>query len=174
MTLVRADESGRRMVKVGRNDGATRIFIGEFGGGGSPGMTVGLHRHGGDEIFQVLSGTVRFHVDGRNIDVGAGHFVVVPPYTEHGFKVLTEDARMQVVGEIEMGEWVTVIDPDGSRRQVEVRSTIMPWHRRPLDGEPVPSFSDMLSMLQSTNHLLDVAPGQPEHDHPEQPEHDPH
>jgi mannose-6-phosphate isomerase-like protein (cupin superfamily) len=156
MTLIRADEPGREMVKVGRGDGATRIWI--AGGDVMPkGQTVGLHRHGGDEIFQVLAGTVRFHMDGRNIDVGAGHFVVVPPYTEHGFKILTDDARMQFVGEIEMGEWVTVIDEDGSQRQVEIRSTMMPWHRRPFEGE-VFDFATMLEMLGTTSHLLDIDP----------------
>jgi uncharacterized cupin superfamily protein len=151
------------MVKVGRADGATRIWI--AGGDVMPkGQTVGLHRHGGDEIFQVLSGTVRFHLDGRNLDVGAGHFVVVPPFTEHGFRILTDDARMQFVGEIEMGEWVTVIDPDGARRQVEIRSTVMPWHRRPDEGE-VFDFAAMFTMLQSTAHLLDEEPPEEDHHH---------
>jgi mannose-6-phosphate isomerase-like protein (cupin superfamily) len=158
MTLIRADEAGREMTKVGPSDGATRIWIGELGSVGAPGMTVGLHHHGGDEIFQVLSGTVRFHLGGENIDVGAGHFVVVPPYTEHGFKVLTEDARMQVVGEIEMGEWVTIIDPDGSRRQVEVRSTLMPWHRPPREGERGASLEDVLEGLATTSRVLDQEP----------------
>ena len=153
VTLIRSDEPGREWVKVGRDDGATRIWI--AGGGPMPeGQTVGLHRHGGDEIFQVLAGTVRFHVDGKNIDIGAGHFVVVPPFTEHGFRVLTADARMQFVGEIEMGEWLTVIDPDGSHRQVEIRSTMMPWHRRPFEGEEL-DFAAMLAMMQTTNHLFD-------------------
>jgi mannose-6-phosphate isomerase-like protein (cupin superfamily) len=166
MTLIRSDAPGREMVKVGRADGATRIWI--AGGDVMPkGQTVGLHRHGGDEIFQVLSGTVRFHLDGRNLDVGAGHFVVVPPFTEHGFRILTDDARMQFVGEIEMGEWVTVIDPDGSRRQVEIRSTVMPWHRRPSEGE-VFDFATMFTMLQSTAHLLDEEPHEEDHHHADQ------
>jgi hypothetical protein len=128
------------------------------------GMAVGLHRHGGDEIFQVLSGTVRFHIDGKNVDAGAGSFVVVPPFTEHGFKILTEGAVVQFVGEIEMGEWVTVIDADGGRRQVEVRSAHMPWHRPPLDGvgDEMPA---MMAMFQTTSHLLDVEPEETPHAH---------
>jgi hypothetical protein len=94
--------------------------------------------------------------------VGAGYYVVVPPYTEHGFKILTDDARMQFVGEIEMGEWATVMDPDGSRHQVEIRSTMMPWHRRPLEGETF-DFTSMLAMLQTTNHLLDQEPDEEDH-----------
>lgn len=156
MTIIGPGAPGHEFTRVGKADGATRIWI----AGGTPmpqGQTVGLHRHGGDEIFQVLSGVVRFHVDGRNIDVGAGSFVVVPPFTEHGFKILTDDAVLQFVGEIEMGEWVTVIDPDGSRRQVEVRTAMMPWHRRPDEGGET-DFMEMLTMLATTSHLLDAEP----------------
>lgn len=165
MTLIRANEPGREFVKVGRADGATRIFIAGGDETMPQGQTVGLHRHGGDEIFQVLSGTVRFHMDGENIDVGAGHFVVVPPYTEHGFRVLTDDASMRFVGELEMGEWLTVIDPDGSKRQVELRSDFMPWHRRPAPGE-VLDFMEMLAMFETTSHVFDEAPATaPDHPH---------
>jgi hypothetical protein len=160
MTLVRADDPSRGMVKVGPADGATRIWVcgtDPAGPAMSSGWAVGLHRHGGDEIFQVFSGTVRFHVDGRNIDVPAGHFVVVPPFVEHGFKVLTDDTRMQFIGELEMGEWVTVLDPDGTRREVEARSTVMPWHRPPLEGETF-DFAQFLAMTQSTAHLLEIEP----------------
>jgi quercetin dioxygenase-like cupin family protein len=162
MSIVRADEPGHEFVKVGRNDGASRIWICD---GAMPrGQTVGLHRHGGDEIFHVIRGTIRFHLDGKNIDVDAGNYVVVPPYTEHGFKILTDDAQMQIVGEIEMGEWVTVLDGDVGRRQVEIRSTIMPWHRRPLEGETL-DFAAMIAMLESTNHLLDEEPTGDDHAH---------
>jgi quercetin dioxygenase-like cupin family protein len=160
MTVVRADEPGREMVKVDGRDGASRIWICDTHM--PKGQAVGLHRHGGDEIFHVRQGTVRFHVDGQNIDVGEGTYVVVPPYTEHGFKILTDDAQMQFVGEIGMGEWVTVIDPGGSRRQVEVRSTHMPWHRSPVAGE-TPDMAEMFAMMQSTVHLLDDQPGEKEH-----------
>ncbi len=162
MTVVRADEPGREMLKVGRRDGASRIWICD--GAMPKGRAVGLHRHGGDEIFQVTRGMVRFHLDGKNTDVGPGNYVVVPPYTEHGFKILTDDVQMQFIGEIEMGEWITVIDPGGSRRQVEVRSTIMPWHRRPLDGAPL-DMAEMMVMLESTSHLLDDEPEEEDHAH---------
>lgn len=167
MTVIRADAPGHEMVKVGKADGASRIWICGGDGAMPAGQTVGLHRHGGDEIFQVISGVVRFHLDGRNIDVGGGHFVVVPPYTEHGFKILTDDANMMFVGEIEMGEWVTMIDPDGSKRQVEVRSEHMPWHRRPFEGE-VFDFATMLEMFQTTAHLLDIEPKEEDRHHAHQ------
>jgi mannose-6-phosphate isomerase-like protein (cupin superfamily) len=156
MTLVRANEPGREMLKVGKADGATRIWI--CSGDGLPkGSAVGLHRHQGDEIFHVRRGTVRFHVEGRNLDVTGDHYVVVPPNTEHGFKILSDDASLEFIGEIEMGEWVTVIDGDGARREVELRSTMMPWHRPPAEGETI-DFGEMFAMLQSTAHLLDHDP----------------
>jgi mannose-6-phosphate isomerase-like protein (cupin superfamily) len=161
MTLIGPSQPGR-MESVGRAEGATRIWVAGEGSGAASmpkGTAIGLHRHGGDEIFHILSGTVRIHLDGRNVDVSGGHYLVVPPYTEHGFKVLTDDARMEIIGEIEMGEWVTVLDSDGSRRQVEVRSTFLPWHRRPLEGE-VFDLDEFLTMQQSTTHLLDDDPQQ--------------
>jgi mannose-6-phosphate isomerase-like protein (cupin superfamily) len=154
VTVIRSGTPGHEWVRVGKNDGATRIWI----AGGSPmpgGQTVGLHRHGGDEIFQVLDGVVRFHLDGKNLDVGPGSYVVVPPYTEHGFRILSETATMQFIGEIEMGEWISVIEPDGRHRQVEVRSEFMPWHRRPAEGEAT-DMGAMDAMFKTTSHLLDI------------------
>ena len=116
-----------------------------------------MHRHGGDEIFYIQDGIIRFHLDGRNADVGAGSFVVVPPQTEHGFKILTETATALVVGEIEMGEWVTKIAADGTRSHEEVRSTMMPWHRPPRAGEAF-DLEHMMAMLDATSHVLDIDP----------------
>jgi len=56
-----------------------------------------------------------------------------------------------------MGEWVTVVDPDGSRRQVEVRSDVAPWHRRPHEGE-VFDLAAMMAMFATTVHVLDDVP----------------
>src|SRR3954451_19615323 len=128
MTLIRADEPGRELVKVGKSDGATRIWVCESDTRIIPkGQGAGLHHHGGDEIFHVLSGMIRFHIDGENVDVGAGHFVVVAPCAEQGFKVLTDDTRFEFIGEIDMAEWVTVLGQDGSRRPVYVRSDAAQW-----------------------------------------------
>ncbi len=149
MTMVHADEPGRWLL-VGRPEGATRIWIMRMQL--SRGMSIGLHRHGGDEIFRVMSGVVRFTVDGKKTEVGEGTIAVLPPNTEHGL-IAVSDSLMETVGELEMGEWVTVIDPDGSRRQVEVRSSILPWHRPPVDGEGV-DLRAMDAMMETTRHLL--------------------
>jgi hypothetical protein len=41
---------------------------------------------------------------------------------------------------------------------------MMPWHRRPAEGEEF-DFMGMLTMLASTSHLLDHAPAGDHHDH---------
>jgi quercetin dioxygenase-like cupin family protein len=154
MTNIMPPAGGPRIDVVGKAEGATRIWM--AGMSLTPGFAVGLHRHGGDEILRVVTGTVRFHVEGRNTDVEAGGMVVVPPFTEHGFRVLTAEATLHVVGEIEMGEWITVIDPDGTHRQVEARSRIpmMPWHRPPTDGDGI-DLPGLMGLFASTTGVFD-------------------
>jgi hypothetical protein len=121
------------------------------------GLTVGLHRHGGEEILQVVNGAARFHVNGQNIDVEAGGSVVVAPFTEHGFRILTAQTQLWCVGEIGMGEWVTVIAADGSHSQVEVRSNIMPWHRPPPNGAAM-DMPAMMELFATTAAVFDIEP----------------
>jgi quercetin dioxygenase-like cupin family protein len=141
---------------VGRPEGASKVWLGDMAL--PQGFTVGLHKHGGDEIFRVLSGVVRLHVDGTNTDIESGRTVVIPPRTEHGFRILTPDTHMICAGEIEMGEWVTVIDPDGSRREVEVQSRMMPWHRSPADGGGT-DLPGMMALFATTAGVFDQDPG---------------
>jgi mannose-6-phosphate isomerase-like protein (cupin superfamily) len=48
-----------------------------------------------DEGFYVLEGTVRFELDGKSVDVGAGAFAHVPPGVVHRFSNPTDQpARM--------------------------------------------------------------------------------
>jgi quercetin dioxygenase-like cupin family protein len=141
---------------VGKAEGATRIWLASMSL--PPMFTVGLHRHEGDEILQVISGAARFHVNGKNIDIEEGGTVVVPPGTQHGFRVLSPGTKLQVVGEIEMGEWITVIEPDGSSHEVEARSHgMMPWHRIPEEGDGV-DFPGLMAMFASTSSVFDQAP----------------
>ena len=51
------------------------------GAGGGP----RLHRHPYAETFVVRSGTGRFTLGDRQIELGAGHILVVPPDTPHKF-----------------------------------------------------------------------------------------
>ena len=51
---------------------------------GAPGP--GTHVHPDeDDSFYVLSGTIRFEVDGETVDGESGTFVLVPPGVEHTF-----------------------------------------------------------------------------------------
>ena len=55
-----------------------------------------LHLHPYPEAFVVEEGTARFTVGEDELDVGAGHVVVVPAETPHGFKCVG-DEFLQVV-----------------------------------------------------------------------------
>ena len=50
-----------------------------------------------DEIFHMLSGTIRFQVDGTVTVAGAGETVLGPKGLPHGFRVLSEGAEMLVI-----------------------------------------------------------------------------
>jgi hypothetical protein len=93
-------------------------------------------------------------VDEERIEVEAGELVVIPPNTIHGITFIDADAQCEVVGELQMGEWITVIDSDGSRREVEAHLPGLPWHRPLTDGEEPVNMDDMITMLQSTIHLI--------------------
>jgi hypothetical protein len=80
--------------------------------------------------------------------------VLLPPNTIHGIIGLSKDAEAEVIGEFDMGEWVTVIHPDGSRHEVEVFLPGIPWHRKPPAGTPMTEVDDFLTMMDSTAHLL--------------------
>jgi quercetin dioxygenase-like cupin family protein len=63
------------------------IFITEYRRGQGP----DLHVHPYPETFVVLDGTACFSVDGADHTVAAGHVVVVPGETPHGFKGAGDD-----------------------------------------------------------------------------------
>ena len=64
------------------------IFVTEYGLGQGP----DLHLHPYPEAFVVETGTATFTVGEAEETVGAGHVVVVPAETAHGFKCASEDA----------------------------------------------------------------------------------
>ena len=52
-----------------------------------PGSGAGLHRHPTyDETFIICEGQFDFHIDGKDLKVGAGETIFVPRGTPHGFK----------------------------------------------------------------------------------------
>jgi quercetin dioxygenase-like cupin family protein len=54
----------------------------------APGEGPALHRHPYPETFVVQAGRVRFALGDGSVEAEAGHLVVVPPGTPHGFRSL--------------------------------------------------------------------------------------
>ena len=155
-TVIDPNEAGREYVKVGPKDGAQQIWVMDWlvnAGPDIPFAQAGLHFHEGDEIFHVVSGCVRFHLDGQNYDVGEGRYVVVPPNTVHGYRLLSP-SRVQVIGQVGMGEWVLHLRPDGTTEKIEIRSNVVPWHR-PLNADEEFDFERFVSTMATTRHFLD-------------------
>ena len=154
--IVEADRGGSgplgSTLLFDQHDGATRIWMISLLL--PPDIRIGLHRHGGDEIWRVRRGRIRMVVGDERVECTAGQLVVLPPNTSHGIMNLDDDTEVEVIGELDMGEWVTVIDPEGSRTEVEAHVASFPWHRPAPEGMPPTSMEEMLAMLQSTAHLL--------------------
>lgn len=68
------------------------LFVGEVTPGGGP----VLHRHPYEETFVLAEGTVRFTVDGEELDAQGGQIVVVPAGARHRFLV-TGDRPLRFV-----------------------------------------------------------------------------
>ena len=62
----------------------------------SPGDGAPLHRHAYDELFLVQEGQCSFIVADQTVDAEAGHLVLIPAGTPHGF-TNTGGANMRVV-----------------------------------------------------------------------------
>jgi quercetin dioxygenase-like cupin family protein len=61
-----------------------------------PGHGPSLHTHPYAEVFVVLDGVSTFRVGDDELRVEAGHVVVVPPETPHGFTNHTQERLRQV------------------------------------------------------------------------------
>jgi quercetin dioxygenase-like cupin family protein len=59
---------------------ASVAYVSTPPGGGSP---RGLHTHAWEQIFYVLAGVMRIEVDGREMNVDAGHLIVFPAGIPH-------------------------------------------------------------------------------------------
>ncbi len=66
----------------GRDEAPVSIFVTTYERGQGP----DLHLHPYPEVFLVETGTARFTAGDEELVVAAGHIVVVPPETSHGFK----------------------------------------------------------------------------------------
>jgi len=79
--------------------------------------------------------------------------VVVPAGTVHTFRGLT-DGVMEAMGERGMGEWVVVLDRDGTRREVEVYERDHLWRREPPPGIPPNTAEERRALYATTDPLV--------------------
>ena len=71
----------------GRDDIPVSIFVTEYQRGQGP----DLHLHPYPEVFVVQTGTAVFTAGEEQLTVSAGHIVIVPEQTPHGFKGAADD-----------------------------------------------------------------------------------
>lgn len=71
----------------GRDDIPVSIFVTEYHRGRGP----DLHLHPYPEVFVVETGTAAFTAGEEQLTVSAGHIVIVPEQTPHGFKCAGDD-----------------------------------------------------------------------------------
>jgi quercetin dioxygenase-like cupin family protein len=142
---------GNRDWLIGPAHGAEHLLI--LRSAYDEGFFVGLHKHDGEEAFIVLSGRVRFTRDGVHRECGPGEAAVAPTGSEHGFLVI-EDAEMLIIREQRLGTTTIVIEPDGTRREVETFHSGPPWAKDPPPGvERIPGET-IQEYYATTKHLL--------------------
>jgi len=99
--LRRAGE-GERCWFFGGGEWTWKVSGADAGGGGlsvvevamAAGKVTPLHTHPIAESLWLLAGTIRYHVDAEELDLGPGDFVMVPAGVPHAFKVVGGDARI--------------------------------------------------------------------------------
>jgi quercetin dioxygenase-like cupin family protein len=96
MTTVIPLEDIRRSATAALFQGEDEIPVSVFVTRYEQGQGPQLHFHPYAEVFVVQTGTARFHVAGDELEVSAGHVVVVPPETVHSFKCV-DDEVLRVV-----------------------------------------------------------------------------
>lgn len=89
----------------GGDDVPISIFVTEYGRGQGP----SLHFHPYPETFVVQTGTAAFTVGDDELVVSAGHIVVAPADTPHGFKGAGDD-KLRVVS----------VHPSGTVQQTDL------------------------------------------------------
>ena len=89
-TVIPIDELRRSPTAAlfeGGEDVPASIFVTQYERGQGP----DLHVHPYPEVFVVQTGTALFTAGEEKLEVAAGHIVVVPAETAHGFKCAADD-----------------------------------------------------------------------------------
>ena len=63
----------------------------------APGAGAPLHTHTIDELIVIVEGQLEVRIDGETQIVGKDHTLVIPPGTEHGFKVVGDQPAQLLV-----------------------------------------------------------------------------
>ena len=79
---------GRQFV-VGTGTMLSRILL-------SKGAHVPLHSHANEQITYVLSGVLKFHLEGREVTVHAGEVLCIPPNVPHEAFALEDTVDLDV------------------------------------------------------------------------------
>jgi len=119
-----------REALVGPEQGTSNIFM--WCVSSLAGRLIGLHRHDAEEIFRILSGRIRYQVDGEKRDVGPGEIIVIPAAATHAYVTL-EDAELEVYGLVGAREFMVTQNSDGSTSEEEIFVRDLPWTGTPPD-----------------------------------------
>lgn len=98
----RLSDSISRQAVYGENGTMARLFI-------KRGAGVARHSHANEEYSWVLSGAVKYSVDGREIELRAGDAVVIPPSEPHS-AVALEDSEIALFFTPAREDWVAEED----------------------------------------------------------------
>jgi mannose-6-phosphate isomerase-like protein (cupin superfamily) len=117
------------------------------------GFFVGLHTHEGDESFELREGRMRFAVGDEWRTGALGDIVFVPAGVEHGF-VCETDVVIDIFSQQDMGLYVIVVEPDGSRRTEEVFMQGFPSTHAAPAGQGWTPRAHIRALYATTRELL--------------------
>lgn len=95
-------EALSRKVVTGAREMVTQIFM-------KQGCFVPTHSHESEQITYVLSGALKFRLDGREITVRAGEVLCIPSWLEHSAEALEETVEMDIFSPIRQ-DWIDKTD----------------------------------------------------------------
>ena len=75
----------------------------------SQGATVPLHHHENEQVSIVVTGAVKFEVEGKDITVRGGEVLVIPPNLAHNALALEDSSVIEIFSPIRL-DWMTGTD----------------------------------------------------------------
>ena len=86
---------------------AERVTVGRFEM--KAGAVVPKHAHENEQVSYVISGVLRFHFDDRDVLVGTGEVMQIPPNVSHGVDVLEDCIVVDVFCPVRQ-DWIEKTD----------------------------------------------------------------